>query len=133
MKEFLIKVWNVFIGILLTPFYIAIFIIELALVLIGIFLVCIGKFSINSTFIQKYTYAQLVSVDQSINAIMAGDIDETISSRAGRAYPNTWWSNLIDWLFFWQTNHCHKSIEPWEGKNDLLFPRTDFPTKKEGK
>lgn len=64
-----------------------------------------------------------VAVDQLINTFMLGDPDETISSRAGRVWPNSHWRMFIDYIMFWQTDHCHKVIEPSEGKNDLLFPR----------
>lgn len=74
-------------------------------------------------FLKKYIINVLLGIDQLGNAIMFGDPDETISSRAGRVWPGTWWQWFIDHLMFWQTNHCHKAIEPDEGKNDLLFPR----------
>jgi hypothetical protein len=54
---------------------------------------------------------------------MLGDPDETISSRAGRVWPNSAWSIFIDTLMFWQSNHCHKSIEKDEGTRDILFPK----------
>lgn len=65
----------------------------------------------------------LVSIDQFFNVLMLGDPDETISSRAGRVWPDSEWRKFIDRLMFWQTNHCHKAIEKSEGKKDLLFPR----------
>ena len=64
----------------------------------------------------------LLSIDQFFNVLMLGDPDETISSRAGRVFPGTWWQKLIDKIMFWQTDHCHKAIEKDEGKRDLLFP-----------
>ena len=67
----------------------------------------------------------LVSIDQFFNVLMLGDPDETISSRAGRVWPDTLWMKFIDKLMFWQTNHCHKAIEKSEGKKDILFPRED--------
>ena len=66
-----------------------------------------------------------VSIDQFFNVLMLGDPDETISSRAGRVWPDTLWMKFIDRLMFWQTNHCHKAIENSEGKKDILFPRED--------
>lgn len=74
-------------------------------------------------FIKAYLFNLLITLDQSVNTIAFGDPDETISSRAGRVFPNTWWSDFIDAIMFWQTNHCHKAIEKGEGKKDLLFPR----------
>ena len=73
----------------------------------------------------QYIKNLLVSIDQFFNAVMLGDPDETISSRAGRVWPDSKWRKFIDKLFFWQTNHCHKAIEKSEGKKDLLFPRED--------
>jgi len=75
-------------------------------------------------FIQ-YIKNILVSVDQLLNTVMLGDPDETMSSRAGRVWPDSKWRKFIDWLMFWQSNHCHKAIEKSEGKKDLLFPRED--------
>lgn len=76
-------------------------------------------------FISKYFQNILLGVDQFVNVIMFGDPDETISSRAGRVWPNSLWSNFIDWLFFWQSKHTYNAIEKSEGKRDLLFPRED--------
>lgn len=72
--------------------------------------------------IKMYIVNLLLAIDQLGNVIMLGDPDETISSRAGRVFPDTWWCKLIDFLMFWQTNHCYKAIEKDEGKRDILFP-----------
>ena len=72
--------------------------------------------------VKQYLQNILVAIDQFFNTLMLGDPDETISSRAGRVWPNTWWSKLIDHIMFWQKNHCYKAIEKGEGKRDLLFP-----------
>ena len=64
----------------------------------------------------------LLAIDQFVNVLMFGDPDETLSSRAGRVWPDSEWRMFIDWLMFWQTDHCHKAIEKDEGKRDLLFP-----------
>jgi len=74
------------------------------------------------TFMRSLLHNLIIGVDQLVNAMMLGDPDETISSRAGRVWPETWWSKLIDTIMFWQTDHCHKAIEKDEGKHDLLFP-----------
>lgn len=74
-------------------------------------------------FLKRYLHNIFVGLDQFINAVMFGDPDETISSRAGRVFPRTKWTKFIDWLMFYQSNHCYRSIEESEGKNDLLFPR----------
>ena len=64
----------------------------------------------------------LLAIDQLINVLMLGDPDETISSRAGRVFPDSIWTKFIDFIMFYQTNHCHKAIEK-EGYRDILFPR----------
>ncbi len=74
-------------------------------------------------YIWKYIVNILLAIDQLVNVIMLGDPDETMSSRAGRVWAGSWWAWLIDHIFFWQTNHCHKAIEQEEGKRDILFPR----------
>jgi len=74
-------------------------------------------------FIIKYLQHILYSIDQFGNTLMFGDPDETISSRAGRVWPGSWWVKFIDFVMFWQSNHCHKAIEKNEGKKDLLFPK----------
>lgn len=65
----------------------------------------------------------LIAVDQFGNAVMGGDPDETISSRAGRRWPNSLWAKFIDYLFFWQPvkRHVISAIEHSESANrDLL-------------
>lgn len=74
-------------------------------------------------FLKRYLHNIFVGLDQFVNSLMFGDPDETISSRAGRVFPGTTWTKFIDWLMFYQSNHCYRSIEESEGKNDLLFPR----------
>ena len=73
-------------------------------------------------FLRTYAVNILLAIDQFFNVIMFGDPDETISSRAGRVWPNSTWRKFIDWLMFWQTDHCYRAIEKGEGKRDLLFP-----------
>lgn len=55
----------------------------------------------------------LIAFDQLVNAILGGMADETISSRAHRSQHKNWrWKfmrRLIDWLFFWQKDHCYQS------------------------
>jgi len=69
----------------------------------------------------------LLAIDQLANVLMLGDPDETISSRAGRVWPNSLWARFIDTIMFWQTDHCHKAVERGEGTRDLLFPVPDPP------
>lgn len=57
----------------------------------------------------------LITFDRVLNASTGGSIDETLSARAhrmrlaGRPFP----ADLIDWLCFWQDNHCRRSYEAW--------------------
>lgn len=56
----------------------------------------------------------LVAVDQLANALLLGYADETLSSRAYRADRDRKifgriFRPMIDWLFFWQSNHCHQA------------------------
>ena len=56
----------------------------------------------------------LVAIDQLINTIFGGYADETVSSRSHRAYisgKRKWTRNLINFLFFWQDDHCKKAYE----------------------
>lgn len=52
-----------------------------------------------------------IALDQLANTILAGQPDETLSSRAhrmrvkGQRYWG-WTANAIDWVFFWQAGHC---------------------------
>jgi hypothetical protein len=75
------------------------------------------------SFIGQYVRNIVVGLNQFTNALMFGDPDETISSRAGRVWPDTWWSKFINSIFFWQSDHTRKAIEEDEGRKDLLFPR----------
>ena len=61
----------------------------------------------------------LIGVDQLGNALLRGDPDETISSRAAKAQlkGKTWGCVLCKFLDKIDPNHCQKSIEKDEGKN----------------
>lgn len=56
----------------------------------------------------------LIALDQLVNTFFGGMADETMSSRAhrlkierGRKLP----SMLINWVFFWQKDHCREAYE----------------------
>jgi hypothetical protein len=65
--------------------------------------------------IGRYFTGVLVSVDQLGNAVFAGDPDETISSRLGRAKLRgklKWWNKWLDkTLDFIDDNHSINSVE----------------------
>lgn len=59
-----------------------------------------------------------VGIDQLGNAVLRGDPDETLSSRAAKARIKgklwgCWLCKVLDWL---DKDHCTKSLEPDEGE-----------------
>lgn len=60
----------------------------------------------------------LIGIDQLGNALLRGDPDETISSRAAKsaARGKRWGCVLCKFLDKLDPNHCEKSIEKDEGK-----------------
>jgi len=71
----------------------------------------------------RYFQNLFIAVDQLLNALMLGDPDETISSRVGRVAPDSVAARIINFICFYQTDHCRESIEHDEGKYDLIWPR----------
>lgn len=62
----------------------------------------------------SYGKALFVAVDQLINTLFMGWPDETISSRSWRWHVSgkrSWPKQLIEWIFFWEKNHCQESFE----------------------
>lgn len=60
----------------------------------------------------------LISIDQFANVLLGGDEDHTISGRVGyAAIQGKRWAlimeKIINTLFFFQEDHCRKSIE-WD-------------------
>lgn len=56
-----------------------------------------------------------VAFDRLLNAVLLGSSDETLSSRAYRAWrdgrrPGVWLKPVIDALAFWQEAHCEQSF-----------------------
>ena len=76
----------------------------------------------------------LVSIDQLISAVLAGDPDETISSRLGKAVRGDYgklqsyfwlpFAKLVDLIFLPLDgpNHCARSIEEDEGARAIPIP-----------
>lgn len=60
----------------------------------------------------------LIGVDQLANAICGGHPDETISSRLGRNWPNSFLAKFIDWLF-WK-GHCKQLAEKGDSGQEIL-------------
>lgn len=52
-----------------------------------------------------------IALDQLVNSALGGEPDETLSARAHRQRLNGhpywgWTAQAINWLFFWQEDHC---------------------------
>ena len=74
--------------------------------------------------LKKYFWNILISIDQLANTLCGGDPDETISSRIGKRIrngkPNFITRALGSFLNWIDRNHCEESIEPDEGKDEVL-------------
>lgn len=72
--------------------------------------------------LKKYGWNVLIAIDQLANAILLGDPDETISSRAAKHYSHKdgwgWLARTLDKI---DPGHSKDSIELDEGK-DAIFP-----------
>lgn len=65
---------------------------------------------------KEYLLNLALAFDQLLNAVLRGDPDESLSSRAHRMRTKGqrywgWTANAIDLLFFWQRNpgHCERA------------------------
>jgi len=71
--------------------------------------------------IKRYFWNILIAIDQFVNTLLAGDPDETLSSRMGKHANDCticFWICMILNLF--QKQHCIKSIEADEGKDEAI-------------
>ena len=75
---------------------------------------------IRKNILGIYILNILVSIDQFVNVIFGGAPDETISSRLGRNYPNSILYKIVNFIFFWQENHCEEEIEPESHREDAI-------------
>jgi hypothetical protein len=65
---------------------------------------------------KRYIRNLLISIDQLVNTIFAGDPDETISSRCGKRLPHcTFCRRLCRFLDHIDYRHCQESIEEDRG------------------
>jgi hypothetical protein len=63
---------------------------------------------------KKYFWNLLISIDQMANALLAGNPDETLSSRMGKRVKTCALCRVLcDWLDRIDYRHCQKSIE-WD-------------------
>lgn len=70
---------------------------------------------------RKWIWNILIAIDQLGNALTAGDPDETISSKAGKALcKGRRWAKILCWaLDRIDPGHCKKSIDETEGKDQV--------------
>lgn len=67
---------------------------------------------------KRYAFNLLIALDQLVNAMLAGDPDETVSSRAAKDAKRgrRWACILCRILHIVDRNHCEKSVETDEGR-----------------
>lgn len=72
--------------------------------------------------ISHYFWNLLIALDQFANALLGGDPDETLSSRAARGARrgSRGWGMLCRMLHWFDSGHCEKSIELDEGTNESV-------------
>ena len=75
--------------------------------------------------VRKYLINILITIDQAVNTVLAGDPDETLSSRMGKHLDTCKICRVVCWvldhtIFFWDKPHCINSIENDAGEDDLL-------------
>jgi hypothetical protein len=64
--------------------------------------------------LKRYIIQLLISIDQLFNVLLFGYADETLSSRAWRAYEKgkifgKIFRPTIDFIFFFEKNHCYEA------------------------
>lgn len=85
---------------------------------------------------KRYLLNNLIALDQLANTLLAGEADETLSSRAHRMREkgHRWWgwtARFIDALFFWQLEHCRNAwlseVTRAQLPRNLRGPYTELP------
>lgn len=69
---------------------------------------------------RRYFWNLLIAIDQLANAIMLGDQDETISSRAAKRADQAGWRHLCHILEWIDPGHLKRALEPDEGDDATL-------------
>lgn len=71
----------------------------------------------------RYLHNLAIAVDQLIHALIGGAADETLSAAAYRSQwkSHGWWLayKLINFLFFWQHDHCQASYQSEQQRRHL--------------
>lgn len=65
---------------------------------------------------KTYLMQNLIALDQQLNTLLGGMADETLSARAHRMREKQqkywgWTANFIDFIFFWEKNHCFMAYQ----------------------
>lgn len=74
-------------------------------------------------FILQLFWNVFIAFDQLLNTLLLGHPDETLSSRLGRSigceryFWVGWLRHTVDFLFFFEENHCRNAIMPLEQQN----------------
>lgn len=76
--------------------------------------------------IQRYIWNILIALDQLLNAILFGDPDETVSSRAAKRMDLWHWNQLARFLEWIDPGHMTRSLEIDEG-DDAAWKKKRAP------
>ncbi len=78
------------------------------------------------TWLKQYASNVLTWMSQTLNTLLMGDPDETLSSRMGKRLDTCrtcrWVCALLNLI---DKNHCRDAVEPDEGKDDVNYKESD--------
>lgn len=73
--------------------------------------------------LRAYLWNIFIALDQLANAVLGGDPDETVSSRAAKDPARLHWRVLIAVLEFIDPGHTARAVEPDEGIDAVFKSR----------
>lgn len=68
----------------------------------------------------KYLFNLLIALDNTLNALLNGNPCEVISARVYREKRYKLVA-IIDWLFWWESEHCKQSYHWLKSRKNLPF------------
>lgn len=71
-------------------------------------------------FLVRYIWNILIALDQLLNALLFGDPDETVSSRAAKNLHLWHWDMLARFLEWIDPGHMARAVEKDEGKDQVF-------------
>jgi hypothetical protein len=82
--------------------------------------------------VKTYLMQNLIALDQQLNALLGGMADETLSARAHRMREKKqkywgWTANTIDFIFFWEKDHCFMAYQYEIRRRQLPEAYRDYP------